>query len=87
MSSIFVPSTLRLTVQEKPDFYYNRKIGRYDRLPLTLNRKIEGGLRLKNSYKCSLKDRPLVTYITIVRNNKKAYYVVWRVSGNKIMTI
>ena len=37
----------------------------------TAKRQIEGGLRLKNKYKHSIKDKPLVTVITVVYNNEK----------------
>ena len=51
--------------------YKSLKIGSRDRLPENNIRLYEGGLRIKNQFKYSKKEEPLITIITVVKNNQQ----------------
>ena len=59
-------NTIRFFTNEKPSLkkYENEKFNTNYFLPTNQNRKGEGGLRLKNLYKKSLKNKPLISVIT-----------------------
>jgi glycosyltransferase involved in cell wall biosynthesis len=51
--------------------YSSLTVGSQNFLKKNPNRLYEGGLRLKNIFKKSSKDKPLITIITVVLNNEK----------------
>ena len=59
-------NTIRFFTNEKPSLkkYENEKFNTNYFLPTNQNRKGEGGLRLKNLYKKSFKNKPLISVIT-----------------------
>lgn len=70
MSEVMVPSTRQMIVREKLNICLQKYVGKYERLPISNNRIAEAGLRLDGGYKKSHINRPLVSIITVVRNNK-----------------
>lgn len=64
-------STLRNLVAEKPVLYGGKVCDKYELLPLMDRRYAEGGLRTQGKFKINIVDKPLVTFITVVRNNEK----------------
>lgn len=64
-------STSRMTTNRKPEFPLGNVCGRYFRYPLQEGDS-EGGLRIHGVYKESSPDYPLITYITVVFNRRKA---------------
>jgi glycosyltransferase involved in cell wall biosynthesis len=62
-------STLRNVSSDEPRFPKGSYCGRYPVLPPTGGRIAQGGLRFQQQYKQGKPDKPLVTYITVVKNN------------------
>ncbi|MCM0758034.1 glycosyltransferase [Sporomusa sphaeroides DSM 2875] len=63
-------ATLKNIVIEQPQFSLRNFCGKYKALPDNNSILASGGLRTKGMYKKTTKDKPLVTFITSVRNNK-----------------
>jgi glycosyltransferase involved in cell wall biosynthesis len=66
-------STTKLVIQEKPEIVYSsqNKFKNVLFLPENKERQDEGGLRTKNYFKKSFKDKPLISIITVVYNHDK----------------
>ena len=65
-------STQKNITNHKPIINSNVVCKKYFQYPdESGSRQSEGGLRLKGQYKQSLKDKPLITIITVVYNNEK----------------
>ena len=65
-------STSKNISENKLSIFPKNIVNKYITYPdLTDNRKTEGGFRTKNKYKHSLKNKPLVTIITVVYNEEE----------------
>ena len=65
-------STSKNISENKLDIFPNNIVNKHIIYPdLTGNRKTEGGLRTKNKYKHSIKNKPLITIITVVYNGEE----------------